>query len=183
MKKPKSKSRGWALTLILLGALAAYAFLVFLPAQRSLGRLREELQLQREYTAQAEVEYAVYEELDQEFQQVSTFVNQWRGVAPRDGDLPDVLGTISQFATDSGITLRRMNPTGSVDLASIGQDTFQFKIEGRFQSLFKFLRQLESLTGVVWSNDLQLKQGRDDDERLQCQLDLTVFTDNREISD
>ena len=183
MKNVKSLSGGWTLTLILLGTLGAYGFLIFVPTQRSLGRLREELEAQREYTAQAELEFASYQPLDQEFQEVSAFVQQWREVAPGEGDLPGLLGTISQFAMDAGVTLRRMNPSASVDLTTIGQDTFQFQIDGNFKQLFDFLHHLERCDAIVWFNDLQMKQSSDDSDGLQCQLDLTVFSDNRDTSD
>ena len=97
--------------------------------------------------------------------------------------LPALLGNVSQIAVDSGVTLRRMNPGDAVQLAALGQHTFQFDVEGKFDELFDFLRQIEALKGMVWANHLRLEGSDESDELLLCELSLTVFTDNRENSD
>jgi len=183
MKTTKRKPRSWILTLVFSAAVLAYIFFIFVPTQRSIAELRKGLEQQRQYVVQADLEYVSYGQLENELMQVEQYLEQWRDASPSERDLPVLLGNVSQIAAASGVTMRRMNPGESVELASVSQHSFQFDVEGSFSELFEFFRQLEGLSGIIWSNQLQLQRNGKSDKRLQCKLDLTVFTDNPDNSD
>ena len=183
MKTTGKKPRSWILTVILSAAVLAYTFLIFVPMQRSIGKLRDELEQQRQYVIQGDCEFASYGQLEKELKQAHDYLGQWRETSSGGPDVDVLVGQISQIAAATGITIRRMSPSESVQLASVSRQSFQFDLEGSFSDLFEFLRQLEGLSGVIWSNQLHLEQREESGERLHCKLDLEVFTDNPDISD
>ena len=183
MKATRQKPRSWILTLGVSGAVLAYAFLVFIPMQKSIGKLRKELIKRRQHVVQADLEFASSDELELQLKQARDYLGPWRATSADRAGADVLVGQISQIAAATGITIRRMSPGELVELASVSRQSFQFEVEGSFAELFEFLRQLEGVSDVIWSNQLTLERGEKSDGRLQCKLDLEVFTDNPDISD
>lgn len=178
MHKPHS----WPLTLAGAAGLAAFVGLFLVPAQRSLSSLRREVAEKRNFVAQVELQAASVQDLEAHLARTQEHVTGWRKSAPSEPNLVEFLGRLGQLADQAGIRVHRLTPQLPVDLKVLRQHPLSLELEGEYPQLVAFLSHLEELPETVWIRHLQVTPHRQNEKHVQCELILTVFADNREIS-
>ncbi|MGE0758306.1 MAG: type 4a pilus biogenesis protein PilO [Pirellulaceae bacterium] len=178
MQKPHS----WPLTLACTAGLAAFVGLFLVPAHRSLSSLRREVSEKRNFVAQVELQAASAPDLEALLTRTREHVTGWRTSAPSEPNLVGFLGRLGQLADEAGIRVHRLTPQLSVDLKVLRQHSLTLELEGEYPQLVSFLSRLEELPETVWIRHLQVTPHRQNATHVQCELILTVFADNREIS-
>lgn len=183
MKPLTKKPRSWMVTAALSATAIAYVVFVFLPGQRAIGDMRKQLHEKQQFIVQADRLVFAIERASADLQSAHEYAEGWRAEAPSEAKLAAKLGQITQRAQQSGLTLGRFDPQPVVKLDAVWQAPITLVGEGDFQQICEFLRLVETMPGTVWVQNLRLDNGGKEDGPLRCEMTLTVFADNRDISE
>jgi len=176
-------SKSLFLTLLISGGALAYAFLIFVPIQRSIASLRSELDSKRQFILDAGSLEPRITELTAELQQAEKVVDSWREHSPSEEEMATFIGQVSVLASKAGAKPGRITPREAITLASLRRHPAEFSVQGSFSQLSHFLAELESLPKTIWINDLKLQRDGEDRETLRGEITFSVFADNSGKSD
>jgi Tfp pilus assembly protein PilO len=179
IKKPKS----WILTVLIAGAVLAYAFFAFLPTQKSIAGLRSELAEQRKEVLERGSLEAEIVGLQSRIAVVRATLDAWREHAPTEQETATFIGVVSQLAQQAGARVERITPRSVVNMAALRQHPADLTVEGDFVQIADFLRSLEQRPETIWITRLNLTASGDAGASVRCELSFTVFTDNPGNSD
>ena len=135
IKKPKS----WILTVLISGAALAYAFFVFLPMQRSIAGIREELKRQRTEVLELGKLNNEVVQLEQQIKAVRTTIDTWHEHAPSRQETATFIGIVSQLAQQAGAHVDRISPRTAVAMSSLVQHPADLSVKGTFSQVADFL--------------------------------------------
>jgi len=170
-----TQSKSWMITLPLAGAAAAYVFLVFLPAQRRIGDIRDELNTKREFIANAQMLAPSVLVAHEKLAALTGHDERWQRQTPSRSQLPAVFAGINLAARAAGATTTQFEPQTPIPHETVTQYPLKMSVLGSHQSILRFVRSLERMPASIWVNDLRLEVTRESGENLQCEVDLGVF--------
>jgi len=173
----------WLVIVPVLAVAVAYVFLVFLPGQEAIGKLREELAGREAFIQQVEAFGATIEATQQELDKTEEYVGRWEAATPSEDELSVVFGRISQLAKDSGTTTTRFEPQPATHYDEIRRIPLAVECHGSFASVCEFLCSLEGLEETVWIESLQMEQAGEDGGNVKCEVSMAIFADNPDDSD
>jgi len=176
------KKRSWIITSILAVAALAYVFLLFLPGQKAVEKLREELRDKQDFVAQAALLAPVTSDVEQKLETTKKFNEDWLATAPTETKLAGLYGRISAAAAASGTTTVRFDPQPAIKMDALTKIPLVLGSEGSFDQVFDLLQRLETLPETVWMEDLRLEPGGEDGKQLQCEVILAIFAANEDNS-
>jgi Tfp pilus assembly protein PilO len=176
------KNRAWIYSLIAIVCLVVYCTAVLIPGQKSIFRLHAELAEKQQFAAGMQRQLPSILQLEKELQQAQERVDSWRNASPQEPNLVQLLGKLAYLAEDAGIRLHRLNPQPTIPMKSLRQHPLSLTLEGEFSQLVSFLGHVEELPETIWVTQLTLTSKSENGATAQCELILTVFADNREIS-
>jgi len=179
-----SKMLRWLLFLLFALAVGSTVGFVFLPRQKALAELRDELEAREQYIQQSEHLDVSIVRMENDLNAVRKYVDNRASQAPADGDLDIVFGSIATEAKESGVVTHRFQPHEQDENESaVRRMTATLVTEGDFCQFFGFLRRMEQLPLAFWIDGLQLQPAGDETDRLNCEMTLVIFADNRGNSD
>jgi len=182
MKTKLARSR-WILVAPAVAAAGAYFYFLFLPGQRSLASLHEELNAAEQFIAQVEAFGPAIEATRQQLDKTRQYVDQWEQTAPTEDGLSGVFGRINRLAKESGITTTRFEPQPAILYDSVRCLPVAVTCVGSFGQICRFLQALEGLEETIWVESLQMQRTGEDREDVECGLSLAIFADNPGDSD
>lgn len=182
MKKAQNP-KSLALTLLISGGALAYAFLIFLPIQRSITSLRTELAEKRQFILDAGSLGPRLAQLAVELEEAQAIVGAWREQSPSEEEMATFIGQVSVLASEAGATPGRITPRQAITLASLRRHPAELAVEGTFAQLCQFLGRLESLPKTIWINDLTLQSVGENRATVRGEISFSVFADNSAKSD
>ncbi len=183
MKKTKPQTRSLILTAGIGGLVLVYAFLVFLPTSRAIAKMRSELDEKRKFIIVTQKEYTSIGAIQTELEKTNDWVAAWKQNSPKRNNLGSFFRRVAEISRESGTQVKRITPEELEELKSLSRHPVRLVIAGRFDELFAFVAALEEMPFTVWIDRLQLQATSEASEQLTCELSLTVFTDNQDISD
>ena len=178
-KKPKS----WILTVLISAAALAYAFFVFLPAQKSIASLRSELAGQRKEILELGSLETEIVGLQRRIAAVRATLETWQEHAPTERETATFIGVVSQLAQQAGARVERITPRSVGNMAALRQHPADLTVEGDFVQIADFLRRLEQRPETIWITRVNLTASGAAGASVRCELSFTVFTDNPNNSD
>lgn len=187
MKSPglagqQRKPPTWLITGLIGSGAVAYALLVFLPGQTSIGELRDQVQERHQQIMQAQSIARPIALAEQRLGAARQVSHDWRSAAPRAATLSTHLAAITHEAEAAGVKLERLDPTPPVEMNLVAQQNVSVQFTGTFAAAFDLLRRLESLPGTNWVRDLRLSADAST-TNLKGELTLTIFVDRADYSD
>ena len=181
--KTTARPNNWIFIVPVTALVVAYVYFFFLPGERSVRGLREELAGATEEIEQAEAFRPAIEASREEFEKTDAYVRRWEESAPSEEDLSGLFGQINRLTKDSGATTTRFEPQPTVDYDKIRQVPVALACVGSFSQISAFLRDLENLRETIWIENLEMERPREDSEDVQCQLTLAILGDKPDDSD
>ena len=160
-----------------------YAFFVFLPTSRAIARMRSELDEKRKFIVASQKDYTSIGGLQQDLNVTRDWVAAWKQDSPKRNNLGSFFRRVAEISRESGTQVERITPDRFEELKSLSRHPVRLVIAGRFDELFAFVAALEQMPFTVWIDRLHLQSLSEAREKLTCELSLTVFTDNQDISD
>jgi len=178
-----SKPKTWLITALLAALAVGYTVFVFLPLQRSIGRLRSELQEKRQHVVHGQSIAGTILRARQQLAQTTEVGQQWQAGAPTPAELAQHYSSISQHARAAGVKVERFEPQPAAEMQVLAQHNVTMHFEAPFAQAFDFLARLEQLPGTVWFRDVRLFVADEKSQLVQGELTLTIFVDRADYSD
>ena len=181
--KLKLKGQSWPVTLSLAGAAVAYVLFMFLPEQRSIGDVRDELDTKRQFIAGVQMVYSTIEVAQKELQETRRYCQQWVECSPDETKLSTLFAKINLATKQAGATTTRFEPQGATDYETLHQIELSLVVSGSYTNIFDFLRRLEMLDEAIWLNDVRFEASKQAGQALRCEVSLAIFAVNPEKSE
>ncbi|HLA84914.1 MAG TPA: type 4a pilus biogenesis protein PilO [Thermoguttaceae bacterium] len=182
MTKP-SKRNSLIVTIPLAAAAAAWVLFVFLPIQKAIGRLQNEMGEMQQYCDRAESLLPVLRRSGRELADLRTTIVSWREATPSHRNTSKLLGRITTSARLAGLRTTRFDPEPIVAHNRIAEMRFSMGLTGSFPHLYAFLNSLETMPETIWIDRLEIEKPGKDGNIVSCELNIVVFVDNPENSD
>ncbi|MCH8922096.1 MAG: type 4a pilus biogenesis protein PilO [Planctomycetes bacterium] len=181
--KPKFKKQSWIVTMSLCGAAVAYVLFMFLPEQRSIGDVRDEVDTKRQFVSGAHRTYETIEVAQRELAATKEYCRQFARRLPGGPEQSALFAKINLAAKQAGAMTTRFEPQTSIDYETLRQTRLLMSVRGTYGHIFDFLRRLETLDEVIWINELQFEAPKQTGQLLTCEVSLAVFAANPKKSD
>lgn len=181
--KPKIAHSSWIVTLPLVAAAVAYMLLFYLPGNRAIGKLQDQIKTKQDYIVGAESLVTALRIVRQKHKEAQANNAAWQENAPVQGELSSLYGKISELAKAAGTTTTRFDPQPPVLYDTIRQIPLVVGCTGSFSQIYEFLRGLESLPAEIWASKLRLDRTEGSAGTTGCELNLAIFTNNSDNSD
>jgi Tfp pilus assembly protein PilO len=178
----RRQPRSWLITGLLATGALAYLLFGFLPGQRSISRLRSQVNERQQHILQAHGLIGPLEQTAQQLSRIRTVSETWHADSPNHQELAGHMARLTAAARTSNVALERFDPQAAVELATLSQHAVNVQLQGEFTGIFEFLRQVEQLPGSVWVRDLRLT-AQPSGSTVQGELTLTIFVDRSDSAD
>lgn len=173
----KNKTVKWQHVALVTGIAIAYAAFVYLPRQRHISALRDEINLMQ---ATIESEAAVdtlLASVQQEVNLVEEFLTPWHAASEKDIAAGRIYHQLTSQARAAGAEKLSLVPMPEQRHASLVSQPVQIGCQARFAEIHAMLQRFEQLPYVVWVRSIELAPLSPGDDILQCELTLEFFVD------
>jgi Tfp pilus assembly protein PilO len=176
--KTNTQTNTW-IAILSAGAMAvAYLFLMFFPNQRAMKKESEDLSAKRNCAASAGSVAAAIEIARGELERAEAYNITRTSSASPEAELSAMLGKLDALAAASGATPTRFDPGPAVPIEKLRRVPVVVGCTGSFAQIARFLCDLEGLSQTVWIDGLKIELSGKDGDSVQCELDVSIFTDN-----
>ncbi|HUE73117.1 MAG TPA: type 4a pilus biogenesis protein PilO [Pirellulaceae bacterium] len=172
-----SQTPTWVVTLAVALAAAAYVLLIFLPFQKSIANLQQQLHDKHLQVMQADQLLLPLASETQRLAEIRQHTQQWERHAPGPQELAAFYARMSEQANRAGVPLLKFEPQPPRTLQTLRQYSVVLSVQGDFERLFELLTRIEKLPQTVWPTRLRLAQPEGGGASLQCEMTLTIFGD------
>jgi|GEM_PF-1167231 len=175
--------KSWMVTALLALASVGYVMLIFVPGQRSIAKVRSEIEEKQQHVMQSQQLGGPIRQAQLRLASTREYTADWHSAAPRSRDLVGVFARLAEEAKAAGVQVKRLDPQPAVQHQAISEHPLVVIMEGSFASVFDFVRRLERLPETIWVRDLRMVRSDSSSETLMVELTLTIFTDRNENAD
>lgn len=176
--KASKGTRSILITLSIASAAVAYSFLVFVPSQKALARLRLQLREKQLQIVDADRLISVIAQTESTLKTAKIYAEQWEQDAPSEARLSDVYRQFATFADKSKVQLNGVRPQSTERLKTISQFRVALECSGSYSGLFEFIHLVESAAPALWIHQLEMDRPDPQKELIHCKLMVTIFVDN-----
>src|SRR4051812_47703569 len=163
-------------------ASVAYVLFVSLPLQRSINKVRQEIEDRRQQIMQAQSLTTTLAQSKLQLAAAREVSHDWRSQAPRQAQLITNYASITQQAHEAGVSIDRFDPLPASEMNLLARQNVAMQFHATFPAVFDLLRRLESLPGTLWVRDLRLTASDDSNSTLRGELTLTIFADRADYA-
>jgi Tfp pilus assembly protein PilO len=171
------QSSGWTVTAPLTIVAIVYLMLVWLPINRELNAMQNEVTKMEQFVNRAADQETMLPISLREFDQAKTVAARWEKASPRKRQFSTLYEQINALAQDAGLTVERLDPQPVVAREKIQEIPITVVGSGVFGQVYEFLRNIEGLPMTVWVKSMKLEK-KSTVNGVQCQMDLVVFANN-----
>lgn len=172
----------WIIVLGGAAVAALYVTLAFLPQQRAIAKLADEVKAKQAYLAGPGNLAAIIEASQGDLERTQTYNAAWREQAPNGKELAALFGQISALAKTAGITTTRFDPEPIVSLEEIREIPLTVGYRGTYAQVHKFLADMEGLPESIWVDRIGIDVTPQDGKDIQVEMKLVIFADNPDNS-
>ena len=170
--------RSLAITLTIGCTAVAYAYFVFLPSQRVMARLRQQIRDKQQQIFDSERLASAISHTEHELAIANNFTTQWKESAPSEGQLSEVYRQFATFADQAQVQLNGIRPQSSERLKEVSVFRVALDCTGTYPSLFEFIHCVEECVPALWIQQLEVQRIEPLKDRLQCKLMISIFVEN-----
>lgn len=178
----KIRRGSWMITVPLAAAAVLYLLLVFLPGQRAIGELSQQVNAHEDEVARAADLVLTLQTAERELTLTEKYNRTWQQRIANERELSVVYGRIAALAKSAGVMMTRFDPQAPVVYKTIRRVPLQVGCTGSFGQVCQLLRDLEKLPTVIWVESAKLDNQTGSAKTVQCELTVAVFADNPENS-
>lgn len=164
-----------SILLVILGLLATFVMLVYVPLNRSIAAAHDALELKQSLVSQEEILLAQIQRHAQELKDVQAYTQSWEAVPNANFYLSQLLGEISQHAKQAGTDALRLEPGQPVDMQAVQRIPVRLGCSGTFQEIHDLIARIESLPHKIALRQIQLAPKSDHLRDLTCELEFEAF--------
>lgn len=174
---------GWGAIIPLTAAFGVYLFFVFLPGMKDIQRMRTEMEVHEAVVQAASSIPAQLKQIEEEVADASRYLEQWRGVTNKPGDVAEMFGRLSNLAKASGVATTAFRPETKESLATLERIPLSFGCRGTPGQVQTLLASFEGLNRRLWVDEILIERNQQNAQFVTCELKLAIFADNFKISD
>lgn len=179
----KLLQKSWMIPALAGGLAAAYLYFFFLPQQRAIAELTQQLTTQREFVRQTEMLAPALAATETQVKTTLQYTTAWQETSPSEAELAVLFGQISELAKAAGVTTTRFDPDSPVKLTRIRRFPLMIGCTGQFSQIARFLESVERLPQTIWVASLRMEASSEGRENVGCEVMLEIFADNPKNSD
>jgi Tfp pilus assembly protein PilO len=168
----------WIVTLPVAGLAVAYVLFLFLPGEREIGRLSDELTVQREFISGSMSGTAAVVATGRQLEEARQYASKWEESSPSEDEVSELFGRITALAKAAGATTTRFEPDRAVRHEALSRIPVVVGCTGSFGQVCRFIRDLESLPPTIWIEQMRIEGTGKDGQNVQCELVLEILADN-----
>ena len=161
----------------------AYVFLAYLPSQKAMKSMRQQLGEKQKYISDTDKLFAKVTGTRAEFTEASTFVKRWQQDAPDPQQADRLQSQVTYKASLAGVRVLKLQAQPARQHGLVAEYPILVCVEGTFEGIFSFFQGVEELPQAVWLQNVKLQRPGDLSGDLRCDLTLTILGDLAEISD
>ncbi len=177
-RRPKT----WLITALLAASAMAYAVFIFIPTQRAIVKLQQQVHERRQQIMQAQSLAGTVAQSRIRLAAARDVSVQWRAEAPRQAQLITHYASLTQQAQEAGVSIDRLDPLPAVELNLLAQQNVTMQFHAPFAAVYDLLARLEALPGTLWIRDLRLHDSSEGNPTLRGELTLTIFADRADYA-
>ncbi|PQO25989.1 hypothetical protein C5Y96_21295 [Blastopirellula marina] len=174
MKLDLTKS-STSILLVILGLLATFVMLVYLPLNRSIAAAHDALELKQSLVSQEESLLAQIQRHAQELEDVKAYTKDWEEVPNANFYLSQLLGEISQHAKQAGTDALRLEPGQVIEMQAVQRIPVRLGCSGTFQEIHDLVGRIESLPYKIWLRQIELAPKSEQQRDLTCEMEFEAF--------
>lgn len=176
-------AKSWIVTVPAAALGLAYLFVFFLPNQRAINHLSEQLGAKQAYVAQGSTMTTALESVRARLDRTQAYNTACEASTPGEAELSTVFAKINELADASGAAPTRFNPEPANRMDKFCRVPVVLGCTGSFPQIARLLCDLEKLSHAIWIDWLEFESTGEHGEAVQCELGLIVFADNPDDSD
>ena len=180
--RQSNRPKTWLTTALLAAIAVSYVVFVFVPMQRSIDALKQQVQERRQQIMQAQSLAGTVAQSRLRLAAAREVSQHWRSMAPRQAQLITHYASLTQQAEEAGVAIDRLDPLPAVELHLLAQQNVTMQFHGPFASIFDLIHRLEALPGTLWIRDLRLHASNENSNSLKGELTLTIFADRADYA-
>lgn len=159
---------------------AGYYWGVFRPGRVAADVVQSEISQAQAKMHEVPVLLAEQTQLQARLQRQQEQIEQMEQVVPTDSHVSEVLHQVASLASQSGLTITRLEPLQAVEFASYASHPFHLGCRGSFDDVARFVKGLEAQPRLVTFGKVDLIRstaGTEGPERfIQANIDFSVFS-------
>ena len=174
----KPQQKAWIATFIMAGLAIGFGWFVFLPGQRAIAKLRQDLRDKKQAIQSADGLGGELKLVSDELQAAREFTSDWHRQSLKQGHFYDAYADISAQATRSKVTMVKFEPlAASPKLNALQPQDLAITLQGTFASVFEYLGELERQPVSTWVRQIRLQPTGEFGKNVRCEITLTIFAD------
>jgi Tfp pilus assembly protein PilO len=182
VSKQPQRPQTWLITALLAALAVGYVVFLFVPTQRSIGSLKQQVHERRQQIMQAQSLAGTVAQARLRLAAAREVTQEWRARAPRQSQLITHYASLTQQAEEAGVAIDRLDPLPAVELNLVAQQNVTMQFHAPFAAVFDLLHRLEELPGTLWIRDLRLHASTENSNTLKGELTLTIFADRADYA-
>lgn len=172
----------WIVTLPMAAIAAGYVWLAFLPGERKIKELRNELRGKQEFIMGAGQMHMQLQEATAELDETRRYNATRRPPSSASAGVSALFGEIAQLAKESGVTTTHFAPGGDTAFERVHRVPLTLACDGTYNQVQSLLAGLESTGNHIWITELKLQSIGQDGQTVHCELTLALFVEESEKS-
>jgi Tfp pilus assembly protein PilO len=178
-----NKNAGVVLTIVLGGAALAYTFLIFVPGQRSLASVREEIQSRQLYILDTTQVVTELTQVEQQLEAAGGYAQQQQEILPASAELSQYTAELTTCATEAKVRIVRFSPQFPQSMPPLSRVPVFVSVEGELPRVFDFAARVEGLPVPIWCQQFTVESETKEPGFVRAEFELLIFASNLEKSD
>lgn len=174
---------GWTVPAIAGSLAAAYLYFFFLPQQRAIAELTQQLTTEQEFVRQTEMVAPALAATETQVKTTLQYTTAWQEASPSEAESAVLFGQISELAKAAGVITTRFDPDTPVTLGRIRRIPLAIGCTGQFSQIARFLESVERLPQTIWVTSLRMEAVSEGGKDVGCEVIVEIFADNPKNSD
>jgi Tfp pilus assembly protein PilO len=166
--------------LFTMASLIAYLVFVFLPGNRAIAQLDDEVTELRSYIQVSSQLTLEIEEIEGKMGRIREAQSEWEKSAGATASRSVVYGAVSQIAADNKLQMVEFKPKPSESMALLEPLGLSLTYSGKFNSIANFIAELEAMPQVIWIDQATFQRQKGED--VQVALEMRIFVDKTDKS-
>ena len=177
MNKPAFPRINWTVTTLPTAIAVVYLGLIWVPANRAITDVRDQIESEREFVVQAAGLPAMLAGRQRELDVAESAVAQWEKAAclERDGS-PRTSRRSTSWPREAGLTVARFEPQPVVVHEKIREIPLVIDCSGGFAQVYEFLRNIERLPATIWIESIKIENMKNSAKTVTCKATLVGFS-------
>jgi len=172
----------WLVTILLVALFVIHMTFVFLPGQKSITRLRSEIESRRLYIENSSETSSKLAAAQHELLEVRSYIDNWQRAANMAHRLPLLYGNIHELSKKAGTATSKFEPQMLVELATLREIPIRLACVGTFAQIHELIRSLEGMPQTTWVYSVQINKVGQNSDTVSAEINLVVISDNPRIS-